>query len=168
MAELRIAGVVDDSIVDGPGVRYTIFTQGCAHNCDGCHNKQTHDYRGGTLVDIKDLLEDIQSHKYIKAVTLSGGEPLDQPIAIKALVEDLKSKGYHILIFTGYTYEQIFLDSKKFEIVKQVDIIIDGKFDINLKSLNINFRGSTNQRIIDIQKTLEKKEISLLNFDKID
>lgn len=164
MTELRIAGVVTDSIVDGPGVRYTIFAQGCAHACPGCHNPQTHDYKAGMLVDINEIVSDIEANKYIKGITLSGGEPLDQPDAIAELVDILKSKGYHVLVFSGYTYEQIQSRPKLNNILQKIDVLIDGKFDINLRSLQLNFRGSSNQRIIDVQNSIKNNEIVILPY----
>lgn len=167
MTELRIAGVVSDSIVDGPGVRYTIFTQGCAHKCPGCHNPHTHDYNGGMLVPIDEIFSDIEDLKYIKGVTFSGGEPLDQPEALNEFAEMLKSKGYHIIVFSGYTYEQILKDPKKFEVLKKIDVLIDGRFDIKLRSLSLNFRGSSNQRVINVQESLkrENNEVVLMGWD---
>lgn len=159
MVELRIAGIVDDSITDGPGVRYTIFTQGCAHKCPGCHNPATHDYKAGMPVNLDDVVKDIESYKYIKGVTFSGGEPFDQPEALREFAGVLREKGYHILIFSGYTYEQIAADSKKFEALKKADILIDGKFDIKLKSLNLRFKGSSNQRTIDVQKSISSGKV---------
>ncbi|MDR1693654.1 MAG: anaerobic ribonucleoside-triphosphate reductase activating protein [Lactobacillaceae bacterium] len=160
MDSIRIAGVVTDSIVDGPGVRYTIFTQGCSHKCPGCHNPQTHDYNGGILVSIEDIIKDIESFKYIKGVTFSGGEPFDQPKPLAAFIDKLKSKGYHILAFSGYTFEQLSKNPEKFEALKKIDVLIDGKFDINLKSLDLKFRGSGNQRMIDVQETLKTNQIT--------
>lgn len=164
-AKLKIASVVDDSVVDGPGYRYTIFTQGCAHNCIGCHNLKTHDYNAGSYINYEDISKDLKKFKYIKAVTFSGGEPLDQPEALAEFVKNLKNAGYHILIYTGYTYEQIQKNQKKFEAIKNADILIDGKFEITKKSLNLKYRGSNNQRIIDIQETIKNNELVLSNYN---
>lgn len=162
MTILRIAGIVDDSIVDGPGVRYTIFTQGCPHACPGCHNPQTWNYKTGTLVDIDDIIKDIESYKYIKGVTFSGGEPFEQPEEIAEFAGKLRKKGYHILMFSGYTYEQLLSDTKKFEALKKADILIDGRFEIKLRSLDLKYRGSSNQRVIDVQKSLENNKIIVI------
>jgi anaerobic ribonucleoside-triphosphate reductase activating protein len=164
MALLRIAGVVTDSIVDGPGVRYTIFAQGCVHKCPGCHNPKTHDYNGGSLVDVDEIIKDIESFKYIKGVTFSGGEPFDQPEVLAEMAKVLKSKGYHILSFSGYTFEHIQKDDKKSELLKYVDVLIDGRFELKLKSLKLNFRGSSNQRIIDVPRSMESGEIVILDM----
>ena len=95
MAELRIAGTIGESIVDGPGIRYVLFTQGCPHGCPGCHNPQTHDFNGGKVVDTALLLADIRKNPFVKAVTFSGGEPFAQPLALAELASALKEQGYH-------------------------------------------------------------------------
>lgn len=159
--KLQIAGIIDDSTVDGPGVRYAIFTQGCSHYCPGCHNPETHDYNSGTNIEIDDLLADIACFKYIKGVTLSGGEPFDQPEALTEFVVRLKNKGYDVLIFSGYTFEEIMLDHAKIKILRYTDTLIDGRFDINRRTLNLRFRGSSNQRIIDVPQSLAKSQICL-------
>lgn len=159
--QLQIAGIIDDSVVDGPGVRYTIFTQGCSHNCPGCHNPETHDYNGGTSVKIDDLMADIVRSKYIKGVTLSGGEPFDQPEALTELVARLKNKGYEVLLFSGYTFEEIVQDSIKLQALSYADILIEGRFDIKKRTQTLRFRGSSNQRIIDVRQSLAKGQIHL-------
>lgn len=159
--QLQVAGIIDDSVVDGPGVRYTIFTQGCAHNCPGCHNPETHDYNGGTSVKIDDLMADIVRSKYIKGVTLSGGEPFDQPEALTALVARLKNKGYDVLLFSGYTFEEIVQDSVKLQALGYADTLIDGRFDTRKRTQTLRFRGSSNQRIIDVAQSLAKGQIQL-------
>ena len=107
MAELRIAGTIGESIVDGPGIRYVLFTQGCPHGCPGCHNPQTHDFNGGKVGDTALLLADIRKNPFVKAVTFSGGEPFAQPLALAELASALKEQGYHLMCYTGYTFEQL-------------------------------------------------------------
>lgn len=159
--QLQVAGIIDDSVVDGPGVRYTIFTQGCAHNCPDCHNPETHDYNGGTSVKIDDLMADIARSKYIKGVTLSGGEPFDQPEALTELVARLKNKGYDVMLFSGYTFEEIVQDSVKLQALGYADTLIDGRFDMRKRTHTLRFRGSSNQRIIDVRQSLAKGQIQL-------
>lgn len=159
--QLQVAGIIDDSVVDGPGVRYTIFTQGCAHNCPGCHNPETHDYAGGTGVKIDDLMADIVRSKYIKGVTLSGGEPFDQPEALAELVARLKNKGYNVLLFSGYTFEEIVRDAVKLQALGYADTLIDGRFDMRKRTQTLRFRGSSNQRVIDVRQSLAKGQIHL-------
>lgn len=160
---MRVAGIIDDSMVDGPGIRYAIFLQGCSHNCQGCHNPATHDYNSGNIVNIDDIISDIKNYKYINAVTFSGGEPLDQPEAVEEAVIRLKAAGYHIMIYSGYTYEEITSDSAKYNAIKNADILVDGRFINSKKSLSLRFRGSFNQRVIDIQATMSNKHVTLIN-----
>jgi anaerobic ribonucleoside-triphosphate reductase activating protein len=163
MTKIRIAGIITDSIVDGPGVRYTIFTQGCSHKCAGCHNPKTWDYNGGTLVEIDKIIKEIESLKYIKDITFSGGEPFDQPEPLTEMSGILKNKGYNILSFSGYTYEQLLNDSKKLKALQYIDILVDGRFEIKLKSLSLKFRGSVNQRIINVQESLKANQVVLID-----
>lgn len=163
--KLRIASVVDDSVVDGPGVRYVIFTQGCKHNCPGCHNPQSHSFSTGMFVSFEEIYADLQRYKYIKAVTFSGGDPLEQPEAVAEFVEKLKEKGYHVLIYTGYTYEQVLADEKRRKAVEKSDLLVDGLFVLRLRSLGCNFRGSSNQRIIDVQESLKNGEVVLSKYN---
>ncbi len=163
--KLRIASVVDDSVVDGPGVRYVIFTQGCKHNCPGCHNPQSHSFAEGMYVSFEDIYADLSKYKYVKSVTFSGGDPLEQPEAVAEFVEKLKEKGYHVLIYTGYTYEQVLADEKRRKAVEKSDLLVDGLFILRLRSLGCNFRGSSNQRIIDVQESLKNGEVVLSKYN---
>ena len=157
MKNLRIAGVVNESIVDGKGIRYTIFVQGCPHHCEGCHNPQTHDFSGGNEITIQQLLKDIQKDPLLSGVTFSGGEPFCQPEALAALGKEIKTLGLDITIYSGYTFEELWLMSEKNKAIRELleiaDILIDGKFILEQKSLMLKFRGSKNQRIIDVPKS---------------
>ena len=164
--KLRIAGFNKDSIVDGPGLRYTIFSQGCFHNCEGCHNPQTHDNTAGKLVDIDEIFEDIKNTPICDGVTFSGGEPFLQADTFADLAVKIKNSNHplDIICYTGWTWEEIqeiisngFSDYMR--LLRNIDYLIDGRFDKNKVSLDCNWRGSTNQRIIDVQKSLETGEI---------
>ena len=158
MKNLRIAGVVNESIVDGKGIRYTIFVQGCPHHCEGCHNPQTHDFSGGNEITIQQLLKAIQKDPLLSGVTFSGGEPFCQPEALAALGKEIKALGLDITIYSGYTFEELWLMSEKNKAIRELleiaDILIDGKFILEQKSLMLKFRGSKNQRIIDVPKSI--------------
>ena len=157
--ELRIAGTVNDSIVDGPGIRFTIFTQGCPHNCKGCHNPQTHDFDGGELVDTDTLLEKIKSNPLLDGVTFSGGEPFCQAQTLAALGAEVKKLGMNVITYTGYTFEQLYKDRDKNgweELLAVTDYLIDGPFILEQKDWEIKFRGSSNQRYIDCQASLKE------------
>lgn len=154
---LRIAGTVNDSIVDGEGIRFTIFTQGCPHNCKGCHNPQTHDFSGGELVEIGVLLDKIKANPLLDGVTFSGGEPFCQAETLAKLGADIKSLGLNIVTYTGYTFEELYSGKDEWRRLLEVtDILIDGKFVLELKDWQIKFRGSSNQRYLDCKKSLEQ------------
>ena len=157
--ELRIAGTVNDSIVDGPGIRFTIFTQGCPHNCEGCHNPQTHDFSGGTLVDTDELLEKIKGNPLLDGVTFSGGEPFCQAHVLAELGKEIKALGMDIITYTGYTFEKLYENREQNgwgELLSVTDYLIDGPFIIDKKDWEIKFRGSSNQRYIDCQESLKQ------------
>ena len=154
MTPLRIAGTIGESIVDGPGIRYVVFTQGCPHGCPGCHNPQTHDFAGGKEVSVDTLLTDITKNAFVKAVTLSGGEPFCQPAALAELAAPLKAKGYHLMCYTGYTFEQLLEKADAQPLLEQLDLLVDGPFVENRKNIELRFRGSDNQRVLDVPASL--------------
>ncbi|MBO4524764.1 MAG: anaerobic ribonucleoside-triphosphate reductase activating protein, partial [Ruminococcus sp.] len=157
--ELRIAGTVNDSIVDGPGIRFTIFVQGCPHDCKGCHNPQTHDFNGGIIISTEVLLEKIKGNPLLDGVTFSGGEPFCQAQALASLGKEIKKLGLNIITYTGYTFEKLFesRDQNNWdELLKVTDILIDGPFILEQKDWEIKFRGSSNQRYIDCQESIKQ------------
>ncbi len=160
---LRIAGVVRNSIVDGPGLRYVIFTQGCPHHCPGCHNPQTHDLRGGREANREELLEEIFSDPILSGVTFSGGEPFIQAEALLPIGEEVKRRGKHLMVYTGYLYEELLQmrDPAVQRLLELADILVDGPFVEAERDLTLTFRGSANQRVIDLAKTRESGEIVL-------
>jgi len=162
---LRIAGIEPESFVDGPGIRMTIFTQGCNHHCPGCQNPQTHDFNGGHFIDIDEIVSMIDENPLLDGVTFSGGDPMDQAEALIPLARIIKERGLNLVIFTGYTYERLMeLSAGRpgfFELLSFADILIDGPFIMAKKSLEIKFRGSSNQRIIDVQKSLVEGHVVL-------
>lgn len=154
---LKIAGTVNDSIVDGPGIRFTIFTQGCPHHCEGCHNPQTHDFNGGTLADTDELVAKIKENPLLDGVTFSGGEPFCQAEVLAQLGRQIKVLGLNIVTYTGYTFEELFANRQNNswgELLEVTDILIDGPFILSQKDWQIKFRGSSNQRCIDCQASL--------------
>lgn len=163
MASLKISGTVDDSIVDGEGYRFTIFTQGCSHACPGCHNPQTHDREGGYLVDTDDLYRQICENPLLSGVTFSGGEPFLQPQPLAELARKLQTRGLNITTYTGYTLEELQrLQSLAInELLDVTDILIDGPFLLAERDLTLAFRGSHNQRIIDMNRTRQSGTIVL-------
>ncbi|MGN0687996.1 MAG: anaerobic ribonucleoside-triphosphate reductase activating protein [Oscillospiraceae bacterium] len=156
--EIRIAGTVQDSIVDGPGLRYVVFVQGCPHHCEGCHNPETHDFSAGKLEDTDNLYEECVENPLTKGVTFSGGEPFCQAEALYCLGKRLAERGYHLMAYSGWTFEELLQKSAKEEYVGKLlsilDVLVDGRFELKNRSLTLSYRGSTNQRIVDVQKSL--------------
>ena len=170
MSKIRIAGYVDDSIVDGPGIRFTIFTQGCAHHCFNCHNPETWAFDKGKDVDIDELISKIKRNPLLQGITLSGGDPLYQVNACLELVKKVKelNSDLDIIIYTGFTFEELAINFKKnndlLSLLKLSDILIDGKYEDSLRDLTLRFRGSSNQRIINLKKTFLEEKIVLENW----
>jgi anaerobic ribonucleoside-triphosphate reductase activating protein len=162
---LRLFGEVTESITDGPGIRYTVFTQGCPHYCVGCHNPGSHSFTDGYLVDEKRLIDDIRSNPLLDGITLSGGEPFMQAGELAVVAAAAKECGLNVITYTGYTFEELveLMKTRKGyrELLENTDILIDGRFEIDKKSLDLRFRGSSNQRAIDVKKTLAEGEIVL-------
>jgi len=160
---LKIAGVITESIVDGPGIRYVVFAQGCRHHCPGCHNQHTHDFEGGTEVTVGKLMEEIKKNPLLDGVTLSGGDPFEQAEGFAILAKEVKHLGLNVMTYTGYTYEHI-MDEKIAHkgwgaLLRATDILVDGRFDENHKNLLLPFRGSENQRLIDICRSMQEERI---------
>ena len=153
---INVAGFNKNSITDGPGFRFVIFAQGCVHGCKGCHNPETHPFGTGENYSVADLIAMIRKNPMIKGVTFSGGDPFCQPKEFALLGRELKKLGYEICAFTGYLYEALAKDENddKFSLLKEVDILIDGPFVESEKSMDLKFKGSRNQRTIDVAKSL--------------
>lgn len=164
--KLKIAGVVKESIVDGKGIRYTVFTQGCPHHCPGCHNPQTHDFEGGTVMDVREIFEDFRKNPLLKGITFSGGEPFCQSAPLAELAEMVHGAGKDVTVYSGYTYEQLLekRDPDVDALLKETDVLIDGPFILAQRNLELTFRGSENQRVIDMKKTRETGKVTLLEL----
>lgn len=160
-----MAGVVKESITDGPGIRFTVFCQGCPHRCQGCHNMQTWDKNGGNEVEIDRILKAVDENPIIRGVTFSGGEPFCQAEAFNILADEIIKRGLDIVIYTGYVFEDLLKcqDKNVKELIKKAFLIVDGPFIEEKKDLSLKFRGSSNQRIIDVEKTLKSDKIVLAN-----
>ena len=154
--KIRLYGTVNDSIVDGPGLRYVIFTQGCLHHCPGCHNPDSHAIDGGYIEDTEQCLLEIDQNPLLDGVTLSGGEPFLQATALIHFVQKVKKRHLHVMIYSGYTFEEILeLGDEEKKLLSLCDTLVDGKFILSLKSMELLYKGSSNQRIIDIQASLK-------------
>ena len=165
--KIRVFGTVNDSIVDGPGLRYVVFTQGCLHQCVGCHNPQSHDLKGGYFKDIDDLLVDIDQNPLLDGVTISGGEPFLQVEPLIDFVKKVKQKGLHVMIYSGYTYEDILSLSDQAKLLLSLcDTLVDGRFMLSQRSLSLLYRGSSNQRIINIPLSLQMHQVMIQNVNE--
>lgn len=160
MSSIRVSGLVEESIVDGPGMRYVVFAQGCLHNCKGCHNPATHALDGGHLVNVDDIINDVKKNPLLKGITFSGGEPFLQAEAFTELAKKCHELGLDVICYTGYTFETLISSFDEHSdwksLLQNVDIIIDGPFVEAKKSLLLLFRGSSNQRILDTVSSLQK------------
>jgi anaerobic ribonucleoside-triphosphate reductase activating protein len=177
MRDIRIAGIVNDSIVDGPGLRYTIFFQGCSHHCKGCQNPQTWDFRGGKRVKIDTILQEICDNPLLTGVTLSGGDPFDSPEDALVLVTAIKDKfpNLDIWAYTGYKYKELLkIKENSFYkaswqrkmLLEQIDVLVDGRYIAARRDLSLRFRGSSNQRILDVQASLKAGRMILWKEDQ--
>jgi len=152
---LNLSGIVSDSIVDGPGIRTTIFSQGCPHHCPGCHNPETWAFGCGTDMPVEAIVDIVKANPLCRGVTFSGGEPFAQAAAFARLASLLKEQGYEVASYSGYTFEELLEGSEdQKKLLETIDILIDGPFLLAEKSLEIAFRGSRNQRILDVKKSL--------------
>lgn len=163
---LRICGVVPESITDGPGIRYAVFAQGCPHRCPGCHNPQTHDFLGGWIVSLDQILADIAENPLLSGVTFTGGEPFCQAEGLYRLALEIKGMGKNLVVYTGYTIEKL-LEMEKDQpyvgkLLRIADILIDGPYIERLRDLSLPFRGSSNQRIIDVKEYFKELEFHAL------
>lgn len=153
---LRLAGRVRESIVDGPGLRYTIFTQGCPHHCLGCHNPHTWPAEGGEEVAVSALLTEIKRDTLLRGVTLSGGEPFEQAEPLAILAERIHEIPLNVWVYTGYMWEHL-LNADRADwnrLLAHTDVLVDGLYEQSLKSYALKFRGSANQRLISVKKSL--------------
>ena len=166
--KIRLSGICYNSLVNGEGMRRVFFTQGCKHNCKSCFNPQTHSFTGGQLYNIESLIEDTFNDIMIKGITFSGGDPFEQPEACYEMAKAFREKGLNLWSYTGYTFEALLNSNKPgtVEFLSQLDVLVDGKFKEDLKSDKLKFRGSSNQRIIDVQESLKENKVILYKPDK--
>jgi anaerobic ribonucleoside-triphosphate reductase activating protein len=155
---MRIAGIVQDSIVDGPGMRCTVFTQGCPHGCPGCHNPETHDPNGGREIAVEEVIRQMLSNPMTDGLTLSGGDPFMQPADCARIAKAAHDNGLNVWTYTGYTFERLCemrdTDPGVAALMDETDVLVDGPFVLAQRSLGTPWRGSKNQRLIDMKKSL--------------
>lgn len=162
---IRLSGIAYESLVNGPGMRRVFFSQGCKHNCKGCFNPETHDFNGGEEKNMDELIKDVLEEPFLKGVTFSGGDPFEQADKFTYMAKKFKENGLNVWSYTGYTYEYILEHKDEHkgwsELIKYLDVLVDGKFEEDKKEEGLKFRGSSNQRIIDVTNSLKKNKIVL-------
>ena len=160
---IRLAGIAYESLVNGPGMRRVFFSQGCKHNCKGCFNPDTHSFDGGEEKDMDELIKDVLSNPMIKGVTFSGGDPFERPGEFAYMGEVFKKHGLNIWSYTGYTYEFIvshFNEKPEWRrLINTLDVLVDGEFQQDKKEEGLLFKGSSNQRIIDVKESLKRNQV---------
>lgn len=165
---IRLSGIAYESLVNGPGMRRVFFSQGCKHNCKGCFNQDTHDFNGGEDRNMDMLIESVLENPMIKGVTFSGGDPLEQADKFAYMAKSFKDNNLNVWCYTGYTYEYI-IEHKDYksgwnELINNIDVLVDGKFEQEKMQEGLKFRGSTNQRIIDIKESLNSGNLVIINY----
>ncbi|OAT81790.1 anaerobic ribonucleoside-triphosphate reductase activating protein [Desulfotomaculum copahuensis] len=157
--KLRVAGIIKESVVDGPGLRLVVFVQGCPHHCAGCHNAHTWDPAGGVETTVAEIMVMVRANPLLKGVTLSGGEPFGQAAALAALAGRVRGLGKDVITYTGYTWEDLWSrageDRGIRELLVSSDYLVDGPFQQERRNPDLPFRGSDNQRIIDVAASMD-------------
>ena len=167
--KLQIAGIVDDSIVDGDGCRLTVFVQGCARRCPGCQNPETQPMEGGHAIDTAAILQQMAENPILSGVTFSGGEPFLQPAPLASLARAVHQRGLDVWSYSGFTLEELAKRAEKDKatraLLNELDVLVDGPYEEAQRDLTLHFRGSRNQRVIDMKKTRKAGRIVLLYTD---
>ena len=153
--KVHLAGIVNESVTDGPGLRIALFFQGCEHHCAGCHNPHTWPFQGGSEYKVTELLRQLLDTPLIKGITLSGGDPFYQPEAAAIIAREFHIRGKNVWAYTGFTWEELqnSRDSARINLLSQCDVLIDGPFVQSQRSLTLNFCGSSNQRLILVKES---------------
>ncbi|MBN1057062.1 anaerobic ribonucleoside-triphosphate reductase activating protein [Clostridium botulinum] len=166
--KIRLSGIVYESLVNGPGIRRVFFSQGCNHNCKGCFNPDTHDFNGGEERNIDELIEDVLCNPMIKGITFSGGDPFERADEFSYMAKIFKENNKNIWCYTGYTFEYINdnLERNKGwkDLINNLDVLVDGKFEEDKKEDGLKFKGSSNQRIIDVKESLKSNKVVIFDI----
>ena len=155
----NILSIIRGTTVDGPGFRTSIYLAGCCHQCPGCHNPQSWNPHAGKIMTLEEIMKIVEEEDF--DVTLSGGDPLYNPDSTKVLIKALKDNGRNVWVYTGYTWEEIIATPLLTDTIRNADVVVEGPFIMAQKDPDLLFRGSANQRIIDIQESLASSKIIL-------
>ena len=165
---VRLAGIAYESLVNGPGMRRVFFAQGCKHKCKGCFNPETHSFEDGEIMDMDKLIKDVLDNPILKGVTFSGGDPIEQAHSFAYMAKAFKNSNLNIWCYTGYTFEKLLevmkVDTAISELLNNIDVLVDGRFEINNKEEGLRFRGSTNQRIINVKESLNQNKVVIMTL----
>lgn len=165
---VRLAGIAYESLVNGPGMRRVFFAQGCKHKCKGCFNPETHSFEDGEIMDMDKLIKDVLDNPILKGVTFSGGDPIEQAHSFAYMAKAFKNSNLNIWCYTGYTFEKLLevmkVDTAISELLNNIDVLVDGRFEINNKEEGLRFIGSTNQRIINVKESLNQNKVVIMNL----
>lgn len=165
---IRLSGIAYESLVNGPGMRRVFFAQGCRHNCKGCFNPDTHDFNGGESCNMDELIQAVLENPMLRGVTFSGGDPWEQAEKFAYMAKVFKKNNLNVWCYTGYTYEYILEYQTEIqgwnELLNNIDVLVDGRFEEENMQEGLKFRGSSNQRIIDVQESIKQGEIVTLNY----
>ncbi len=161
--KLKVAGIVPESIVDGRGIRYTVFVQGCPHHCPDCHNPETHPFEGGTPMEVEEIFEEFRKDPILKGITFSGGEPFCQAGVLAQLARLVHKAGKDVTVYSGWTYEELCAmeDEGVKALLEETDMLVDGPYLKEQRNLELSFRGSENQRLIDVKRTRSEGKLVL-------
>ena len=156
---IQILDIIEDTMVDGPGFRTSIYCAGCRHQCPGCHNPQSWDFEGGRAVTTEEVMRVIEADPYAN-VTFTGGDPMYQPEGFAELARAIHERtDKSIWCYTGFTFEELVTNPRQRQLLEQVDVLVDGPFIKALRDDDLCFRGSTNQRLIDVAASLKTGHI---------
>ncbi|AIV03439.1 anaerobic ribonucleoside-triphosphate reductase activating protein [Candidatus Malacoplasma girerdii] len=168
---IRLAGIAENSLVNGPGLRKVFFSQGCRHHCKNCFNPTTWTFDAGKMVDMDQLISQVKNETFLDGVTFSGGDPFQQPEAFAYLGKEIHKLGINIWIYTGYSWEQLMILAKKFPsiqtMIENCDAIVDGRYMEEYMDDYLKYRGSANQRIINVPESLKQNKLVLHHFDDV-
>ena len=165
---IRLSGIAYESLVNGPGMRRVFFAQGCKHNCPGCFNPDTHDFAGGEERNMDELIKDVLDNPILKGVTFSGGDPFEQADKFAYMAKEFRKNGLNIWSYTGYKFENIIKQSENNkgwkDLLNNIDVLVDGRFEKDKMQDGLKFRGSLNQRMIDVKESLKTGKIVILDY----